>query len=254
MDKEEKLYRLIEKIEVGSRNELLALARSLIGKGGAIYTPNPIMLFDALENPKLYEALMRGVNIPDGVGVAPALSRIGKSGEVLAGVELARELISGSDARFAVIGGKIGRAEAAGRALEKYGGRLVLALDGYSYGEGRLAAALDIASPDIAFICYGSPKQELFIDKMRGNFEKTLFLGLGGSVDIYSGAKRRAPLFWRKMRLEWLWRMICEPRRFLMLYKILGFLKIAGKLKKFRHFEGKNGKKSVIIDNLHPRI
>ncbi len=241
-------------IEVGSRREHLTLARSLIGKGGAIYTPNPIMLYDALENPKLYEALMRGVNIPDGVGVGLALSRLGKSGEVVAGVELARELISGSDARFAVIGGKIGRAEAAGRALEKYGGKLVLALDGYSYGEGRIQAALDIASPDIAFICYGSPKQELFIDKIRDKFKKTLFLGLGGSVDIYSGAKQRAPLLWRKLRLEWLWRMICEPRRFLMLYKILKFSKIAGKLKKFRRFCSKNGENGVIIDNLRPRI
>jgi len=153
-----------------------------------------------------------------------------------AGVELARAIILESRVKFAVIGGQIGRADAAGKALEStsHGSRCVLALDGYNYKKRQIEAALDITSPDIVLVCYGSPKQEIFIDNIRDKFKKTLFLGLGGSVDIYSGAKRRAPEFIRKIRLEWLYRMVCEPRRFSGIIKILGFLLFVRKAKKYQ--------------------
>lgn len=250
LEKEEILSELIDKIRCGSRGELICYAKTFIGIGGAIYTPNPIMLYDAVHNPRLFSALMRGVSIPDGVGVAMGLRSLGISTEVLAGVELAYELLLGENLKFAVIGGMPGRAEAAGLRLEaECGGRCVIALDGYGYGEGRIEAALDMTKPEVVLVCLGSPKQEIFIDRLRDKFCGMLFLGLGGSVDIYSGAKRRAPVAIRRLRLEWLYRMVCEPRRIVGIYKIFGFLRLTKRVKKLRkrdkirHGLFKNGKK-----------
>ena len=236
MEKARALYELLLSIEHAEKDSLLERAKSLVGTGGAIYTPNPIMLYDALQYEKLYSALMRGANIPDGVGIKIGFSYIGIKSDIIAGVDLAKEIISGSDCKFAVIGGEIGRARLAGAKLEEQscGGKCVLALDGYSYSKRQLEIALDIANADIVLVCLGSPRQEIFIDEIRDKFKKTLFLGLGGSVDIYSGAKRRAPKLLRKLHLEWLYRMIREPRRFLGIFKIIGFLYYARQAKKYR--------------------
>ena len=235
MGSEKELYGLLLHVKHGKRDELFEYAKGLIHKGGAIYTPNPIMLYDALKNEQLYSALMRGICIPDGVGVKIGLSYIGLNTDVLPGVELAAMLLRDTPVRFAVIGGSPGRAEAAALALERecQGSRCILALDGYSFSKRQLETALDIAKADVVLVCLGSPRQELFIDSVRDKFKSSLFLGLGGSVDVYSGAKRRAPRSIRALRLEWLYRMLREPRRFSGVFRIAGFLHTAKRMRRY---------------------
>jgi N-acetylglucosaminyldiphosphoundecaprenol N-acetyl-beta-D-mannosaminyltransferase len=61
----------------------------------------------------------------------------------------------------------------------------------------------------------GSPRQELWMARTAGLIGRGVMIAVGGSFDVISGAKRRAPSLLRKLGLEWLFRMISEPRRLL---------------------------------------
>ena len=67
----------------------------------------------------------------------------------------------------------------------------------------------------------GVPKQEVFINKYKQEFPNTMFIGVGGSFDVWSGEVKRAPLFFRKIGCEWLWRLIKEPSRFNRMFPTL---------------------------------
>lgn len=77
--------------------------------------------------------------------------------------------------------------------------------------------------PDVIFVAQGSPRQEFTMDKMY-NCYPALYMGLGGSFDIYSGLKQRAPEFYLKNNLEWFYRLIKEPTRFTRQVSLLKFL------------------------------
>lgn len=73
----------------------------------------------------------------------------------------------------------------------------------------------DIASkkPDLIFVGLGFPTQENWIANNLPLFEKGLFMGVGGSFDVWAGAVKRAPETWQKLHLEWLYRLIQQPKR-----------------------------------------
>ncbi|CAA6807560.1 MAG: Probable UDP-N-acetyl-D-mannosaminuronic acid transferase (EC [uncultured Sulfurovum sp.] len=90
----------------------------------------------------------------------------------------------------------------------------------------KLLRDLKKTKPDIVFVAQGSPKQEFLMDELISEY-KALYMGLGGSFDIYGGNKKRAPLIFLKLELEWLYRLIQEPTRFsrqLALIKFFTFI------------------------------
>ena len=223
-----RLTELLYKTKTGTRDELLNIAVGMLGRGGAIYTVNPLILMGALGNRELFEALTLGVCIPDGVGVARALGSLGMPSETLPGVELGEALLD-EGVKFAIIGGVAGRAERAGEALtlSHPKSECVLASDGYFDDEERVLYKAHRCGAEVVMVCLGSPKQELFTHKLCRLGTRALCIALGGSVDIYSGAKRRCPKALRALSLEWGWRMVCEPRRLLSLPTLLKFAKIS---------------------------
>lgn len=66
--------------------------------------------------------------------------------------------------------------------------------------------------PDIVFVAMGSPRQELIMDNMRKK-HKAMYMGLGGSFDIYSNNSKRAPKWWLNNNLEWAYRLMRNPSR-----------------------------------------
>lgn len=212
-------------IAIGTKEELLSLATSLIGRGGAISTVNPEIMRDSVYNATLRAALMESLNIPDGVGVRASLSMKGIKTEVFPGVELGEALLDIPGVRFAIIGGKSGVAK---RALEKLsllhpGSVPCFAMDGYTLSYTSVGEQLTEYLPQLVFVCLGSPKQEIFIYNIKRYAKETLFLSLGGSVDIYAQDKKRAPRVVRKMKCEWLYRMIREPSRISRVPKLADF-------------------------------
>jgi len=72
-----------------------------------------------------------------------------------------------------------------------------------------------IKEAEIVFVNFGAPQQEKFIFENREKFPSAkILVGVGGTFDFLTGRIRRAPGFLRAIGLEWLWRMIQEPKRF----------------------------------------
>ncbi|MFZ2969979.1 MAG: WecB/TagA/CpsF family glycosyltransferase [Minisyncoccia bacterium] len=78
----------------------------------------------------------------------------------------------------------------------------------------QLIQRINNAQPDIIFVAFGAPKQEKWIyENIKKIPSVKLAIGVGGSFDFISGKVKRAPLILRKIGLEWLWRLMLEPRR-----------------------------------------
>ena len=86
---------------------------------------------------------------------------------------------------------------------------------GYYDESDEHAIAADIAAtrPDMLFVAMSSPRKEYFLARYRQTMGVPFVMGVGGSIDVIAGLRRRAPLVFRRMGLEWLFRLLQEPRR-----------------------------------------
>ena len=114
-----------------------------------------------------------------------------------------------------LFGAKPGVAEAAAETLRtKFPGLVISGTsDGYFSDDGPIIEKIKDAAPDFLLVCLGAPKQELWKAKMSGKLLVGLMVGLGGSLDVFAGTVKRAPEAWQKLDLEWLYRLLKEPRR-----------------------------------------
>lgn len=219
----------------GNERDCLGYLASRMARGErtAVYTPNPVILENAARDPAFRAVLRRAdLNLPDGIGVVWAAKLLGERPEGrLSGVDMAERVLALAARRgyrVFLLGGKKGVArEAAARLVSRmFGLRICGARDGYfaAHETGEVLEEIRRAAPDILFVCLGSPKQEIFIDRFRGVLpEVKLFMALGGTLDVFAEKTRRAPLPMQKMGLEWLWRMVREPRRLRDLPKMAAF-------------------------------
>lgn len=74
--------------------------------------------------------------------------------------------------------------------------------------------------PDIVFAALGCPRQEKWLFANKDKLGSKLNIGIGATLDFYSGIKKRSPIFLQKIGLEWLWRLINEPIRLFKRYII----------------------------------
>lgn len=202
------------------------------GRFTAVFTPNAVIAAEAEGSPEK-QALLEAADIliADGIGVTVA-ARLSFSPPPprIAGIELAEALFPLAEReglRLFLYGGRVGVAERAReKLLSRYPRLSIVVHDGYT--EGAEAAILAFA-PHILLVCLGFPRQERFILSLRGRLG-CVALGLGGSLDVWSGDKRRAPLFFRKTGLEWLFRTAREPKRLPRLFPLPAFfLRAAGR-------------------------
>ena len=83
----------------------------------------------------------------------------------------------------------------------------------------QLIRRINNAQPEILFVALGAPKQEIWIyENLKKMPSVKLAMGVGGSFDFISGRIKRAPLIFQRLGLEWLWRLILEPRRIKRIY------------------------------------
>ena len=85
--------------------------------------------------------------------------------------------------------------------------------DGYVKNRDKVMEKIVKLKPDICMVALGIPDQEKIIYKYLDKFEKGIFIGVGGSFDVLSGTKKRAPKIFIKLNLEWLYRIVTEPKR-----------------------------------------
>lgn len=159
--------------------------------------------------------------IPDGSGVMWALRLAGHHAVRLPGIELAAKTLSmaaQTGKRVALIGGKPEVLESLLRILPAtYPGlNIVASHHGYftTDDEDEIVDAITTDSPELVLIALGVPKQEYFIDRWQTQFPNAVLIGVGGSFDVWAGVVQRAPLSFRRLHLEWLYRLIKEPWRY----------------------------------------
>ncbi|WP_372377735.1 WecB/TagA/CpsF family glycosyltransferase [Vibrio natriegens] len=177
------------------------------------------------------EIINRNVGYPDGLGAVLALKQSGFSDVVkIPGCELWLDIIRThySDKTFYLVGGKDSVIQETVCLLQKefQGIDILNYRNGYLKAETETQALInDIVDrkPDIVFVAMGSPKQELLMEKMSKQ-HSALYQGLGGSFDVYTGVVKRAPSWWVEHHLEWLFRLLQEPKRIVRQVHLVRFV------------------------------
>ncbi len=215
--------------EAEERADALLRAR----KGGYIVTANPEIVLHSRED-AAYAAAVNGADLvlADGVGDLCAARILGTPlPERVAGSDLTPRLLY----RLAERGGSVflygarpGVAQRAGEALQSaYPGlRIAGEENGYISDETALFAALEREQPDLLLLGLGAPRQELWMAKNRQR-TNAVMIGVGGLLDVFAGDIPRAPEAWQKLGLEWLYRLLREPKRIKRMIRLPKILLLA---------------------------
>ena len=189
-----------------------------------IVTPNPELLVMAGKD-KNYQGVLNNAKLalPDGIGVMIAGKIMGKQlRERIHGVDLVKSLcreVSKQPITVGFLGAGSNIAEKTVECLkEKYPG-LKVGLVAKEWSE-----SLKDKQVDILFVAFGSPKQEIWISENLEKLPAKVVIGVGGAFDFISGKVRRAPLFMRKIGLEWLFRLIIQPWRIKRQLRLIQFI------------------------------
>lgn len=183
-------------------------------------TPNAEIAYEALRDEKLRDVLNDAqLVLPDGAGVVLG-AKILKTPlkQKVAGIEFAQNLLGVLEElgkRLYLLGSKPGIAElAAEKILEKHPKLCICGMaDGYFKDEDEVVRKINDTQADVVFVCLGAPKQEFFMHTHRQALQVRLMIGLGGTLDGLAGTVKRAPRWMIKLQLEWLYRLLKEPRR-----------------------------------------
>lgn len=193
------------------------------GHGGAVFTPNVDHVVNAEGDLDFRHAYQRAdFCFVDGTPLLWASRALGwPLPEKISGSDLVLPLMHLSAERgwrVYLFGGGTGVARQAATLLESRHGVQICGWDDPQVGARGACApeALDRmrqARPQVVLAALGSPKQELFIQSAREALRPAVLLGIGAGLDFLVGAARRAPKWMSNIGLEWLYRLIREPRR-----------------------------------------
>ncbi len=216
-------------VDLKSFDEALSFVENSLSnnKGLYIVTINPEIIEYGNRNKDFGDLLRTSdLTLPDGVGIKIALMLKSIKQETIPGVDFSFKLLKSTtilNKKVALIGAKeevIQKAVA--KLQDKYKGlEICYTHNGYFADEQEIIDGLRIAQPDLVLVALGAPKQDLFINNCRKTLQKTVFIGVGGSFDVWAGTVERAPKFYKKIGCEWLYRTIKQPQRFKRIYKTL---------------------------------
>ncbi len=216
-------------VDIINSDSALKLVDDAILKGDNfhIITINPEMIANSSKNNSFLKIINSSeLNIPDGVGVKIALKLKGVSCTNIRGVDFARRLIAYAQEKRLPIG-FIGAKEEVIEAccnnfIKEYSDlNIVYKRNGYFDNDDEIINEIANANPKTLLVGLGSPKQEEFIYKLKNVLKGTVMIGVGGSFDVFSGFVKEAPMIYRKLGLEWLYRTICEPKRIKRIFPTL---------------------------------
>lgn len=194
---------------------------------GQVITINPEMINNARKNSDFADIINSAeLVIPDGIGVEIGLKILGNSVRRIAGIEFSHKMLevcAKEGKSVAFVGAKPEIIEKAAENIknEFENINIVYVQDGYFKDDERVMNDLKILQPRLILCALGSPKQEEFIAKSKTMLPDSLFIGVGGSFDVWSGVVQRAPEIYQKLGLEWLYRTVKEPQRFKRIFPTL---------------------------------
>ena len=192
-------------------------------QGVHVVTLNAEMAMQADQDATLAQVIHEAdLVVPDGAGVVFYLQLRGKSIQRCPGIELAETLIQATitmdDAPSVFFyGGKPGVAQAAAQYWQRTHPQVAIAGTQHGYlppdNVAEFEHTLQALNPAIIFVGLGVPRQEFWISQHRHLCPDAIWMGVGGSFDIWAGTKDRAPGWLRNNSLEWVYRLYKEPWR-----------------------------------------
>lgn len=157
--------------------------------------------------------------VPDGIAVVKASKWLNAAvKERITGVDIAEKLLSiANENKYSLYlygAKKEVIKKLVDKISSKYQGiRILGASNGYAHDKDKIMKEIVKLKPDICMVALGIPMQEKIIYKYLSKFNKGIFIGVGGSFDVLSDSKKRAPKFFIKTNTEWLYRIVTEPKR-----------------------------------------
>ena len=206
-------------------NKALELIRS--DKVSQIVTINPEMYKEAENNSEFRKIIDEAeMVVPDGIGIKLALLIKGEKINRIAGIDFAKCLLTEcakNNIPVAIVGAK---EDIITKAIENLKNEIkdlniVYYHNGYFENSDTIYNELKEKNPKLILAALGSPKQEFFIYNAKRILNPCLMIGIGGSLDVWSGTIKRAPKIYQKLGLEWLYRTITQPERFKRIFPTL---------------------------------
>ena len=191
---------------------------------GVLIATNAEKLVNLYNDPGLFADCISPIFYPDGVGATMLGSGKGRR---IPGVELWLHVLDEAARRglkVSIFGAAPDVSQRTGEILRDRHGALNLAVaDGYQ-PENLYVADLNDRRPEIVFVALGSPRQELLIARLQKHHSDALYMGLGGSLDILTNKKKRAPRLFRRLKIEFAYRLLKEPTRLFRQTALITFL------------------------------
>jgi len=209
------------------------------GQPHHVMTVNPEFVMMAQKNSAFLGVLQKAdLKVADGIGIVLGARILGASlRERVAGVDIVRRFAAtarDNGFRIFLLGAAPGVAERTATLLQKENSGLQIA--GTYAGSPRpedeemICSMIEIAKPHILLVAYGPPQQDLWIARTQQRLRIPIAMGVGGTFDFIAGVAVRAPLWIRRIGLEWLFRLIHEPWRWKRMMSLpLFVLSIIGK-------------------------
>ena len=186
-----------------------------------VVTPNPEAVMLSRRNPVFANALQQAALVlADGIGIllAARWKRLPLP-ERVPGCDISQALLDAAPegTRVFFLGAAPGVAEAAARRTAARCPQLniVGARDGF-FAEAdtdEVVACVNQAAPDILLVGMGMPRQERFATQLKDALNCRVTLCVGGTLDVMAGTVRRAPVWMRRVGLEWFYRLVSQPSR-----------------------------------------
>lgn len=192
-----------------------------------VVTANPETFMKADSIPEFDKALRieSTVIVPDGIGIVKAANYLGikEIKERITGVDISYRLLDLANKYNKTIYLLGANKEVIELTVQNIKSQyqninIVGYCDGYVEDKDAKFDEIQQLSPDIVLVALGVPKQELLISKHYNKFEKGIFIGVGGSFDVISGTKKRAPRIVQKLNIEWLYRIAGDKERIKRFY------------------------------------
>lgn len=216
-------------IDTYSFEEAVNKARELIDgqKVSQVVTINPEM-FEYAPKDNNFANIVKEAEmvIPDGVGVKIALKLNGHNVARIPGIDFAYKLLEEAainNIPVAIVGAKEEViSEAVKKLTEKINGlNIVYYHNGYFSNDEEIYNELNNKCPKLILVAMGSPRQEQFIYNAKKVLKPALMVGIGGSLDVWSGTVKRAPKIFQILGLEWLYRTATQPERIKRIFPTL---------------------------------
>lgn len=218
-------------VDLMSFKEALEFVETKINKdeGLHVVTINPEIIEFANKDINFAEILKNAdLTIPDGVGIKIALKLKGIQQEQIPGIEFAKATINiceKTNKKVALIGAREEVIQKAKNNLKNEHQNLNICYSRNGYftkdEEKEIIDQLISQEPNLILVALGAPKQDLFIKMCKEKHPNAIYIGVGGSFDVWAGEVERAPESFRKVGCEWLYRTIKQPERLKRIYKTL---------------------------------